>query len=272
MTTTTGTQASATFYLGTHEPGWLWSGKAPFPLFVAAPRLARYANLHPATTDWALDSGGFTALSKRGRWTVSALDYVRQVARYQREIGRMMWAAPQDWMCEPGVISGGMVGKVRCVGTGLTVKGHQWRTVANFRQLVRLWPSVSDAPCPFIPVLQGWTLADYERCEAMYQAAGVDLTSYPVVGIGSVCRRQGTEEIGRLVATLGQRYPLHGFGVKTLGLASYGEHLASADSLAWSYAARRSAPIAGHTHKSCSNCLPYATAWRARVLSVTCLT
>jgi hypothetical protein len=100
----------------------------------------------------------------------------------------------------------------------------------------------------------------------MYQAAGVDLTSYPVVGIGSVCRRQGTEEIGKLVASIGQRYPLHGFGVKTLGLASYGEHLSSADSLAWSYEARLSAPMPGHSHKSCSNCLTYASAWRARVL------
>jgi hypothetical protein len=60
--------------------------------------------------------------------------------------------------------------------------------------------------------------------------------------------------------------PLHGFGVKTQGLGAYGDRLASADSLAWSYDARRSEPLPGHSHKTCSNCLEYAASWRAELL------
>jgi hypothetical protein len=35
----------------------------------------------------------------------------------------------------------------------------------------------------------------------------------------------------------------------------------SADSMAWSFEARRERPFPGHTHKNCANCLDYALAW-----------
>jgi hypothetical protein len=257
----------ATFYLGTHKPHWLWSPEVNFPLFVSHRTLRIYKTLYPARNRWALDSGGFTELSKFGAWRTTPLEYVTAVARYQREIGNLDWAAPQDWMCEPAMIHGGMVGKVRAPGTGLSVLAHQRLTVANFVELTNLWPQHSDAPCPFIPVLQGWELGDYSRCVALYRGAGVKLRNYPVVGIGSVCRRQATEEIGEIFDALGSRFPVHGFGVKTLGLRRYGDDLTSADSLAWSYDARRSEPMSGHTHKSCANCLPYAKRWRTNLLS-----
>ncbi len=103
----------------------------------------------------------------------------------------------------------------------------------------------------------------------MYAAAGVDLAAAPRVGLGSVCRRQSTAEIAVIVtalASLGIR--LHGFGVKTGGLHLYGHLLASADSMAWSYRARRQPAQPGCTgHGNCANCLAYATAWRHRVLT-----
>jgi hypothetical protein len=123
----------------------------------------------------------------------------------------------------------------------------------------------------FAPVLQGWQLPDYLRCVDLYQRAGVDLAAVPIVGVGSVCRRQGTKEAARIITALTERVPgirLHGFGIKTTGLADYGHLLASADSMAWSYHARRRAPLPGHTtHKNCANCLPYALAWRTRALT-----
>jgi len=64
--------------------------------------------------------------------------------------------------------------------------------------------------------------------------------------VAAVCRRQATGEIEVIfdaLASLGLR--LHGFGVKTGGLARYADCLASADSLAWSFEARRTAPLAG---------------------------
>ncbi len=44
--------------------------------------------------------------------------------------------------------------------------------------------------------------------------------------------------------------------------------LESADSMAWSYDARRAPALAGCTHRNCANCLEYALRWRRRVNEV----
>jgi hypothetical protein len=250
------------FYLGSHKPGWLWSLACDVPLFVSHRVLAGYRTPRPATCSWALDSGGFTELSTYGTWRTSAAEYVDAVAGYEREVGRLDWAAPQDWMCEPAIIHGGG----SFPGTHLSVAEHQRRTVANFLELGELWPTMSHAPCPFMPVLQGWTLGDYQRCADMYEEAGVRLAEQRVVGLGSVCRRQNTISIGLIVNWFAGELPLHGFGVKTGGLIGYGHQLTSADSLAWSLDARRSGPLPGCQHARCSNCLEYAREWRADLL------
>ena len=72
--------------------------------------------------------------------------------------------------------------------------------------------------------------------------------------------------IGAIVSMFARDMPIHGFGCKTQGLALYGDQLASADSLAWSLDARRSDPLPGHTHGSCSNCPEYASLWRQDLL------
>jgi hypothetical protein len=41
-----------------------------------------------------------------------------------------------------------------------------------------------------------------------------------------------------------------------------GDALVSADSMAWSARARREAPLPGHPHKNCANCLEFALLWR----------
>jgi hypothetical protein len=239
------------FYLGAHHPHWL--ERAPFPLFVSHRRLAARRRLPRAVTGWALDSGGFTELRLHGGWRTTAAEYVAAVRRYRDEIGCLEWAAPMDWMCEPFMLA----------RTGLTVAEHQTRTVANYLELRSL-----AADLPIIPVLQGWSRDEYHRCVELYQRAGVDLCAEPLVGVGSVCRRQAGGEIEAIVhslASLGLR--LHGFGVKAGGLARYADCLASADSLAWSFEARRAAPLAGCSHANCANCLHYAAAWRERTLS-----
>jgi len=119
------------------------------------------------------------------------------------------------------------------------------------------------------PVLQGYTLDEYLRCVDLYDRAGVDLTLEPVVGLGSVCRRQGTAEAERIITTLASMgIKLHGFGFKLQGLAKVGRLLVSADSMAWSYDARRRPPLPGCRHKNCANCARFALLWRERVLAV----
>jgi hypothetical protein len=251
------------FYLGSHQPGWL--ATAGVPLFVSDRRLRVYRRLPRAVAPWALDSGGFTELQYFGRWTVTPAEYVARVRRYRGEIGRLDWAAPQDWMCEPIVIAGGRVGPMRFVGTGLSVAEHQRRTVANLAQLRDLAPDL-----PFVPVVQGDTVEAYLACVDLYRAAGIDLTAEPIVGLGSVCRRQATGEAHAIITALHAVgvSRLHGFGFKTLGLARCGHLLTSADSLAWSIDARRKPPLPGCTaHKNCANCQRFALRWRERVLA-----
>lgn len=239
------------FYLGTHMPHWL--ERFDFPMFISRTRLAHRKNLPRAVGPWALDSGGFTQLDRLGCWTFTPVQYAAEVRRYSDEIGRLEWAAPMDWMCEPRIRS----------TTGLTVVEHQRRTVTNYLALRSIAPDL-----PFIPVLQGWTLDDYQHCVDIYSAAGVDLTVVPLVGLGSVCRRQSTGEIGQIVSELASLgIALHGFGVKSDGLRSYSAYLTSADSMSWSYRGRRTTPCAHGPAKSEANCPQFAKAWRTRVLA-----
>jgi hypothetical protein len=99
------------FFVGIHHPGWLRT--ASMPLFVSDRRLRGYKTLPRAATAWALDSGGFTELSRYGTWDhgPTPARYAARIRRYQDEIGHLAWAAPQDWMCEPAITA----------RTGLTV-------------------------------------------------------------------------------------------------------------------------------------------------------
>jgi hypothetical protein len=272
------------FYLGAHHPNWLWNGSVTCPLFVSHARLRERRTPFPAATvsGWALDSMGFTMLRDYGMWTISPREYVEAVIRYDSQIKRLEWAAPQDWMCEDAIISGGVFGGQKFRGTGLTVEEHQRRTVANFPELTAIWRELSDQESPFMPVLQGepGNVASYLRCAQMYEDAGVRLAGYPVVGVGSVCRIQDRPVIGRLARGLAHLdLPLHWFGLKLTGLPEVWPHITSHDSLAWSYDARRSPRMAGCTHvctrgpntgrpSNCANCPRFAQRWRDQVAAL----
>jgi hypothetical protein len=193
------------FYLGTHKPAWL--GRTDVPLFVSRRTLEEYRNLPRALGPWALDSGGFSELTLHDRWVTPVDKYIEEVRRYRDEIGNLDWAACQDWMCEPHMLK----------KTGRSVLWHQIATVNNYLDLMWRAPEL-----PWAPVLQGWEWGDHVRHADMYRAHGVDLESCPVVGIGSVCRRQNTERGVLLIAEVHDELPdvrLHGFGFKTDGLA-----------------------------------------------------
>lgn len=239
------------FYLGTHEPGWL--ERSPVPLFVSDRRLKRRVSMPRARASWALDSGGFTELSMYGHWVTSARDYANRAERYRVEIGRLDFAAVQDWMCEPFMVQ----------RTGLSIAEHQRRTIDSLHRLRDLAPEV-----PWLPVLQGWHRDDYMRHVDAYQASGVDLAALPRIGLGSVCRRQNTSGAARIVRELSNNgLRLHLFGYKRQGLPMVRGHAASSDSMAWSYRARRRGkPLPGCSHKSCSNCYKFAMLWREKTL------
>lgn len=182
-----------------------------------------------------------------------AREYATRVRRFRDEIGSLLWAAPQDWMCEPEVV----------LRTGLSVEKHQVRTVRNFLELRAIAPEL-----PIVPVLQGFSEDDYLRCVELYDVAGVDLAAERLVGVGSVCRRQATTEAESIFRRLrAGGLQLHAFGAKTLGLQRYAGEVASADSLAWSFQARKKRiRLPGCPHATCANCRVWALRWRRDLL------
>lgn len=237
------------FYLGTHKPYWLWDLPIAGPFFVSQTTLGAVKNWYPSKTRWAMDSGGFTEVTRHGGWRTGATEYVTFTRRVLEEIGGVDFVAPQDWMCEDLALK----------ATGLTVEEHQLRTTDNFIEL-----RSSDIGQSFIPVIQGQTCLDYVHHICQYVQRGVDLSQERVVGIGSVCRRQATEDFIELASVLSS-FPVrfHGFGVKQTGLTVAPGFLKSSDSLAWSFHARHRPPLSGCTHRSCANCPAYADAWRS---------
>jgi len=242
------------FYLGTHIPAHF--ARSVVPLFVSRTRLERQKKWPRAQAPWSLDSGGFTEVALRGGWSLSPTRYAQMARKYRDEIGSLRWAAPQDWMCEP----------VALKATGLSVVEHQRRTIENYLDLVSYAPDV-----PWIPVLQGWEKDDYRRHVEMYAAAGVSLADAPIVGVGTVCRRQSHKEAGEILHTIRAAgvSRLHGFGFKVLGIRAWGHLLTSADSLAWSFDARyakKRLSTCKHKAATCQNCFDYALWWRGNLI------
>ena len=245
------------FYLGAHMPSWLHKPEIDFPLFISRRRLLRYKKpFKEAMTNWALDSGAFTELNMFGEWRTSVQQYAKEVKRYQEELGHITWASCQDWMCEPFVLA----------KTGKTVQDHQRLTIDNYLEIKNINPDL-----PIAPVLQGWEIPDYLDHVNQYYNRGVDLTKEKIVGLGSVCRRQNTDEAEELVKILhGHNIKLHGFGFKILGLKRVKDHLASSDSMSWCLNASKQRPPykCPLGNKSCSNCLHYAIEWRNKVMEI----
>lgn len=243
-----------TFYLGSHVLSHI--DKAHVPLFISYRQLRkRKKKPFDQKGSVCVDSGGFSELSLYGEWTISPEEYVQDLERLQGLGLEITWAAQQDMMCEPIMLE----------KTGLTVREHQERTVENLQTLRSF-----DSSIHFIPVLQGQTLEEYFAHFEMFEVAGFDLRSEPIVGVGSVCRRQSSNEIAHIMKCLHAKgLKLHGFGVKIDGLKKYGEYLKSSDSLAWSYGARFNPPCkscASRNVKNCANCLDYALEWRQKVI------
>jgi hypothetical protein len=209
------------FYVGLHQP----SDARHFErCFVSINRLRGRRSLKVA--DWIIDSGAFTELAHHGRYRDDVSAYVRNL-RPWLSIGNLEAVVAQDYMCEPWIIA----------RTGLTLAEHQRLTIERYDDLV-----AHDLPVPVMPVLQGYDPADYVR---HIDAYGDRLTPGRRVGVGSVCKRNGSaQDIAHVLAGIAQERPdlrLHGFGVKLTALkdATVRALLYSADSMAWSYAARR---------------------------------
>ncbi len=211
------------FFVGLPEP----SMAQHFPAcFISANRTRRRAGPF-AVEDWILDSGGFTEVSTYGGYRSSPREHAAEIRR-QAGNGRLLAAVAQDWMCEPHIIK----------RTGLSVRAHQRLTIERYDELV----ACDTAGIYVMPVLQG-----YSPCEYVdhIEAYGDRLAPGVWVGVGSVCKRNASVlSILRVFSLIQEARPdlrLHGFGLKATALAfdPIRDLLHSADSMAWSFSARK---------------------------------
>lgn len=211
------------FYTGNHQP----SDAQHFDrAFISVTRL-RGRRSGFKVKDWIMDSGAFTQILKHGGYTEGVEVYAAEIKRWANN-GNLLAAVAQDYMCEAHMLA----------ITGKTIPEHQALTIERYDQLV----ACDTGDVYIMPVLQGYAPEDYVRHIEMY---GDRLKQGMWVGVGSVCKRNGDPRaIERVLWTIKQHRPdlrLHGFGVKTTALSSplVTELLHTADSMAWSYAARR---------------------------------
>lgn len=209
------------FYVGLHQPS---DAKHFERAFVSVNRV-RHRRKPIGARSWIMDSGAFTELSTFGHYRHSVEHYAEVINCWAHDPG-LIAAVAQDYMCEPWIVA----------KTGLSIEEHQRLTIERYDQLL---PLVS---VYVMPVLQGYAPADYLRHLEMY---GDRLGQGAYVGVGSVCKRNGNPAaIEKVLSAIKHARPdlrLHGFGLKTtsLGYADICDLLYSADSMAWSFAARK---------------------------------
>lgn len=213
------------FFVGLHQPSD--AGKVP-AAFISVLRLWKRKSGFTAN-DWIMDSGAFSIIAKHGRYPdeMSPAAYAGRIRKFAG-CGTLHAAVAQDYMCEAHMLE----------KTGLTIDDHQRLTIERYDAL-----AVEDTGGVYImPVLQGYAPADYVRHTRMY---GDRLKPGMWVGVGSVCKRNGDPaSIEAVLIAIKRERPdlkLHGFGIKTTAFSSAVIRglLFTADSMAWSFAARK---------------------------------
>ena len=148
----------------------------------------------------------------------------------------------------------------------MSIEVHQRNTVQSLSALRKIAPGIR-----WLPVVQGWTADSYLAHLKMYRASGFALETEPLVGVGSLATRQSSETIREVLYTLqGEGLRIHAFGLSFAGLRRVHHLIESTDSMVWSFVARRrNLKFDGcrARHKRCNNCLEYARAWRASLMS-----
>ena len=209
------------FYVGMHMPS---KADKLERAFISVNRLANRKSGFPVN-EWIMDSGAFTTIAKHGCYPEPVKVYADQIRRWKTN-GNLVAAVAQDYMCEDHMLA----------KTGMNVRQHQFLTIERYDQLL-----AEDTGVYILPVLQGYTPQSYVDHIRMY---GDRLAHGAYVGVGSVCKRNASpSSIAQVLKAIKAERPdlrLHGFGIKTTSLlwADVRDNLYSADSMAWSYAAR----------------------------------
>jgi hypothetical protein len=221
------------FFVGLHHPNVAGEFDAAF---ISVRAIEKRKGPFPVN-DWVMDSGAFTTISQHGKYLTEPHEYAAQIKRWSTN-GSLLAAVTQDYMCEPHIIA----------KTGLSVPEHQRMTVERYDALM----ACDLGGVYLMPVLQGWMPDDYLRHLEMY---GDRIGHGAWVGVGSVCKRNRADNIAKVLRTIKAVRPdlrLHGFGATLTALQSplVQSLLYTADSMAWSFAARREGRDSNSKHEA----------------------
>jgi hypothetical protein len=212
------------FFVGLHQPSDAKHLAAP--AFISVNRLRKRKSAFPVG-DWIMDSGAFSTILTHGGYPQGVEEYASQIKRWAGN-GTLLAAVGQDYMCEASMLA----------ITGLSIADHQRLTIERYDALT----ACDTGGVYVLPVLQGYAPADYVSHIRQY---GDRLTAGMWVGVGSVCKRNGRPgAVESVLLAIKRERPdlrLHGFGLKVTALQSalVRELLETADSMAWSFSARR---------------------------------
>lgn len=212
------------FFCGMHSLAH--AGRLP-RVFVSANRLRGRKAPIPAH-EWIMDSGGFSELLNHGAYRESPEQFAENARRWASNgSGKLLAVVSQDFMCAPPVLE----------RTGASVADHQRLTIERYDRLLQLGVGTY-----LMPVLQGQVPADFV---AHVKAYGDRLAPGAWVAVGSIQPiSTNPAAVGAVLLAIKQARPdlrLHGLGLKGASLADSlcRAMLESADSMAWSFAARR---------------------------------
>jgi hypothetical protein len=211
------------FFVGLHQPS---DAQHVDAAFVSVNRL-RGRKSGFKVGRWIMDSGAFSTILTHGGYPDDPAVYAAEIKRWAGN-GELLAAVAQDYMCEAHMLA----------ITGKSIAEHQRLTIERYDALT----ACDTGGVYVMPVLQGYAPADYVSHIRQY---GARLTQGMWVGVGSVCKRNGDpaaiEEVLMAIKRERPDLRLHGFGIKITALRSgmIRKLLHTADSMAWSFAARK---------------------------------
>lgn len=147
-----------------------------------------------------LDCGGFTLLNQYGEFPFSVVNFANLQAFL-----RAHYYATMDFPCEPEI------------SRSLGLMSNLERIQATVENALDLMDLESQLPGTLVPVIQGYSLDEYEHCIELYEQSGA-IREY--MAVGSMCRRISTPELNRLIPGIHKAAGragcerLHFFGLK----------------------------------------------------------
>ncbi len=189
-----------------------------------------------ADIDVALDSAGFVAMKRYGRYPWSIAQYVEMAL-----ISGFTWWSQMDCCVEPEVAGDRdtVIGRIHATSQMLRMCREETK-----RWLIECPEFRQFATMP-MPIIQGWQPEDYRlSIDLANEVLGGEWPE--MIGVGSVCRRRLDGPAGlwavlnELDRTLPAHVKLHLFGVKGSALRRLANHsrVVSVDSMAFEMRAR----------------------------------